>query len=109
MHGGENMRNNSVQLNKRRNFSQRQLKCVCQWESELSCWDSSDVVIVVVSQGECRDSYGLMDFHSTVREAPHQRLFANARRTNVCVRVTELALCVFRRIRNIWGKCCNLL
>lgn len=89
-HGGENIRNNSVQLNERNNFNQRQPKHICQWESELSCWDSSNVVIVVVSQGLCRGSYRLMDFDRAVREAPHQRLFANTRCTNVRVRVTEL-------------------
>lgn len=34
-----------------------------------------------------------MDFHRAASEAPHQRLFANARCTNVCVHVTEL-LCL---------------
>lgn len=93
MNGEENIRNNSVQLNKRRSFDQGQPKCVGQWESELRCWDSSEVVGVVVSQGGCRNSYRLVDFHRAVKEAPHQRLFANARCTNACVRVTEL-LCV---------------
>lgn len=37
--------------------------------------------------------YSLADLHREVQEAPHQRLFANARHTNVCVCVTEL-LCV---------------
>lgn len=48
-------------------------------------------------QGLFRSSYGsskpkgmlrllrLMDFHGALQEAPHQRLFANARHTNVCV------------------------
>lgn len=34
-----------------------------------------------------------MDFHGVLQEAPHQRLFANARHTNVDVCVTEL-LCL---------------
>jgi len=90
MHSGQKIRNKSVQLKERRSFDQRQPKCICQWESKLSCWDSSDVL---VNQGEHRDGYGLMDFHRAVREASHQRLFANTRHTNVCVHVTEL-LCV---------------
>lgn len=47
----------------------------------------------MASEEGCRDSYGLMDCGRAVREAPHQILFANARHTNACVRVTEL-LCV---------------
>lgn len=95
MNGGENIRNNSVQLNERRRFDQRQPECVGQWESKLSCWDSSEVATVMVSQGGCRDSYRLMDFHRAASEAPHQRLFANARCANVCVHVTErLCLCL---------------
>lgn len=46
--------------------------------------------MVLVNQGQCSDGCRLVYFHRAVWEAPCQRLFANARRTNVCVRVTEL-------------------
>lgn len=56
----------------------------------------------MVSQRGCRDSYGLMDCHRAVREAPCQRLFANTRHTNVRVHVTEL-LCVCLGGSEIYG------
>lgn len=110
MYGGDNIRSNSVLFKERRNFDKRWPKCLCYWERELSCWNPSEIVTVLVHQGQCSDGFKLMYFLRAVWEAPCQRLFANAGRTNVCVCVCNwAAVCVFRRIRNIQGECCNLL
>lgn len=92
MYGGDNIRSNSVLFKERRNFDKRWPKCLCYWERELSCWNPSEIVTVLVHQGQCSDGCKLMYFLRAVWEAPHQRLFANAGRTNVCVCVcvTEL-------------------
>lgn len=56
VHAQKYIRNNSVLLSERRNFDKKQPKCLCKWESEVSCWNSSEVAIVVVNQGQCRDT-----------------------------------------------------
>lgn len=96
MHTQKYIRNNSVLLSERTNFDKRQPKCLCKWESEVSCWNSSEVDIVVVNQGQCRDTHKATALRICTEQSKrlHIRDYLQTQGIQMCVCVTEL-LCVY--------------